>query len=191
MGADLVDRADLVRRRADRACRRVDPRGERYDAPTAERPAARRGRGGASRCADRDAVCAVAARPVAHEARRHEERASGIVGRGARPAGLEDAGGIVVSDPQLFGDEHVRRYVETDGEVGYTWREGAPILILTVNGRKSGKEYSTPLIFGEDGDNYVLVGSQGGRPQHPDWYLNLAENPEVRVQVKADKFHAR
>jgi proline iminopeptidase len=96
-----------------------------------------------------------------------------------------------VSDSTLFGAEHVRRYVETDGEVGYTWREGAPILILTVNGRKSGKQYSTPLIFGEDGDNYVIVGSQGGAPQHPDWYLNLAETPEVGVQVKADKFRAR
>jgi len=96
-----------------------------------------------------------------------------------------------VSDPTLFGAEHVRRYVETDGEVGYIWREGAPILILTVSGRKSGQEYSTPLIFGEDGDNYVIVGSQGGTPQHPDWYLNLAETPEVGVQVKADKFRAR
>ena len=96
-----------------------------------------------------------------------------------------------MSDPTLFGAEHVRRYVETDGEVGYIWREGAPILILTVNGRKSGQEYSTPLIFGEDGDNYVIVGSQGGTPQHPDWYLNLAETPEVGVQVKADKFRAR
>ena len=96
-----------------------------------------------------------------------------------------------MSDPTLFGAEHVRRYVETDGEVGYTWREGAPILILTVNGRKSGKEYATPLIFGEDGDNYVIVGSQGGAPQHPDWYLNLAETSEVGVQVKADKFRAR
>lgn len=91
----------------------------------------------------------------------------------------------------LFGDEHVRRYVETDGEVGYIWREGSPILILTVTGRKSGKEYSTPLIFGEDDGNYVIVGSQGGRPHHPDWYLNLAANPEVGVQVKADKFRAR
>jgi deazaflavin-dependent oxidoreductase (nitroreductase family) len=92
---------------------------------------------------------------------------------------------------ELFGDEHVRRYVETDGEEGYIWRDGAPILILTVTGRKSGKEYSTPLIFGRDGDNYVIVASQGGRPQHPDWYLNLVENPEVGVQVKADKFRAR
>jgi deazaflavin-dependent oxidoreductase (nitroreductase family) len=96
-----------------------------------------------------------------------------------------------VSDANLYGAEHVRRYVETDGEVGYIWREGAPILILTVNGRKSDKEYSTPLIFGEDGGNYVIVGSQGGAPQHPDWYLNLAETPEVGVQVKADKFRAR
>ncbi len=69
-----------------------------------------------------------------------------------------------MSDDNLFGDEHVRRYVETDGEVGYIWREGSPILILTMTGRKSGKEYSTPLIFGADGGNYVIVGSKGGRP---------------------------
>ncbi len=90
----------------------------------------------------------------------------------------------------LFGQEHVRRYVETDGEVGYVWREGAPILILTFAGRKTGKEYSTPLIFGRDGDRYVIVASQGGRPEHPNWYLNLAANPEVRVQVKGDVFRA-
>ena len=96
-----------------------------------------------------------------------------------------------MSDTELFGEEHVRRYVETDGEVGYTWREGAPILILTVTGRKSGKEYSTPLIFGEDGARYAVVASQGGRPEHPDWYMNLVAHPEVGVQVKADRFRAR
>lgn len=93
--------------------------------------------------------------------------------------------------PSLFGDEHVRRYVETDGEVGYSWREGAPILILTAAGRRTGTEYSAPLIFGRDGDDYVLVASQGGRPTHPDWYLNLVANPEVRAQVKGDVFRAR
>ncbi|HEY5057434.1 MAG TPA: nitroreductase family deazaflavin-dependent oxidoreductase [Gaiellaceae bacterium] len=91
----------------------------------------------------------------------------------------------------LFGAEHVAKYVETDGEIGYLWREGSPILILTVTGRKSGKEYSTPLIFGEDDGRYVIVASQGGRPTHPDWYLNLAAEPEVGVQVKADRFRAR
>jgi deazaflavin-dependent oxidoreductase (nitroreductase family) len=91
----------------------------------------------------------------------------------------------------LFGEEHVRRYIETDGEVGYIWREGSPILLLTVTGRKSGTEYTTPLIFGRDGESYVLVASQGGRPKHPDWYLNLAAHPEVGVQVKGDTFRAR
>ena len=96
-----------------------------------------------------------------------------------------------MSENFLFGQEHVNRYRETNGEEGHIWREGAPILILTVNGRKSGKEYSTPLIFGEDGGNHVIVASQGGTPGHPDWYLNLVETPEVGVQVKADKFRAR
>jgi F420H(2)-dependent quinone reductase len=95
-----------------------------------------------------------------------------------------------VSDFSLFGAEHVKKYVETNGEVGYLWN-GAPILILTTTGRKSGEERSTPLIFGRDGDDYVLVASQGGRPQHPHWYRNLVEQPEVQLQVKDDRFRAR
>ena len=88
-----------------------------------------------------------------------------------------------MSDANLFGAEHVRRYVETDGEVGYIWREGAPILILTVKGRKSGKEYSTPLIFGEDGGNYVIVGSQGGAPQHPAAEATRPSAPDYAAQT--------
>ncbi len=90
-----------------------------------------------------------------------------------------------------FGDEHVRVYRETDGEVGYVWKEGSSILLLTHSGRRSGREYTTPLIFGRDGEHLVLVASQGGSPGHPDWYLNLVANPEVGVQVKADRFRAR
>jgi len=96
-----------------------------------------------------------------------------------------------MSGAELFGEEHVRRYIETDGEVGYIWREGSPTLLLTVTGRTSGTEYTTPLIFGRDGDDLVLVASQGGRPNHPDWYLNLVAHPEVGVQVKGDRFRAR
>jgi deazaflavin-dependent oxidoreductase (nitroreductase family) len=90
-----------------------------------------------------------------------------------------------------FGDEHVRVYQETDGDVGYVWKEGSSILLLTHAGRKTGREYTNPLIFGRDGDDFVLVASQGGSPEHPDWYLNLVANPEVGVQVKADRFRAR
>jgi deazaflavin-dependent oxidoreductase (nitroreductase family) len=64
-------------------------------------------------------------------------------------------------------------------------------LILTTTGRKSGEQRSTPLIFGRSGDDYVIVASQGGRPRHPSWYLNLSANPAVQLQVKADKFRAR
>ncbi|MGE5689584.1 MAG: nitroreductase family deazaflavin-dependent oxidoreductase [Pseudomonadota bacterium] len=91
----------------------------------------------------------------------------------------------------LFGDEHVRRYLETDGEVGYRWRNGAPILILTTTGRKSGEPRLRPLIFGEDDGRYVVVASQGGAPAHPNWYLNLRTNPDVHVQIRGDRFAAR
>lgn len=91
----------------------------------------------------------------------------------------------------LFGAEHVRRYLETDGEVGYRWRNDAPILILTTRGRRSGEERLRPLIFGEDDGRYVIVASQGGAPRHLDWYLNLSADPTVHVQIKGDRFAAR
>jgi proline iminopeptidase len=91
----------------------------------------------------------------------------------------------------LFGEQHVERYRETDGEEGYIWREGAPILLLTTTGRSSGEPRTTPLIFGLDGDNPVIVASKGGAPEHPGWYRNLAKNPEVEVQIKGERFAAR
>jgi deazaflavin-dependent oxidoreductase (nitroreductase family) len=92
-------------------------------------------------------------------------------------------------DLSLFGDEHVRRYRETGGEVGYLWN-GVPTLILTTVGRKSGQPRDTPLIYAADGDDYVVIASQGGAPTHPQWYLNLRTNPDVHVQVRADRFAA-
>ena len=90
----------------------------------------------------------------------------------------------------LFGQEHVQRYQETDGEEGHVWRNGTTTLLLTTTGRKSGKQYTTPLIYTFDGDNPVIVASQGGTPDNPDWYLNLVANPHVDVQIKGEKFHA-
>jgi deazaflavin-dependent oxidoreductase (nitroreductase family) len=91
----------------------------------------------------------------------------------------------------LYGEEHVRRYRATDGEEGYIWREGSTILLLTTTGRNTGNESATPLIFGLDGDNPVIVASQGGAPEHPGWYRNLAKSPEVGVQIKGERFRAR
>jgi deazaflavin-dependent oxidoreductase (nitroreductase family) len=91
----------------------------------------------------------------------------------------------------LFGDEHVRRYRETGGEVGHEWREGSTILLLTTTGRKSGEPRTTPLIYAADGDRYVIVASKGGAPAHPGWYENLAKTPEVELQVRDEVFPAR
>jgi deazaflavin-dependent oxidoreductase (nitroreductase family) len=90
----------------------------------------------------------------------------------------------------LFGQDHVDRYVNTDGEVGHEWR-GTTTLILTTTGRRSGEERSTPLIYQRHGDDYLVVASKGGSPEPPAWYLNLQAHPEVRVQVKGDRFAAR
>jgi deazaflavin-dependent oxidoreductase (nitroreductase family) len=90
----------------------------------------------------------------------------------------------------LFGQEHVRRYLETDGAEGHEW-QGVPTLILTTTGRHSGQRRSTPLIYRRHGDDYLVVASRGGAPEHPAWYLNLRDDPEVTVQVKGDRFNAR
>jgi proline iminopeptidase len=92
---------------------------------------------------------------------------------------------------QLYGQEHVQRYRETGGEVGHIWKEGSTVLLLTTKGRKTGKETTTPLIYAEDGDRYVVVASQGGAPTHPGWYRNLVRHVEVEVQVEDDVFFAR
>jgi proline iminopeptidase len=91
----------------------------------------------------------------------------------------------------LFGDAHIRRYRETGGEVGHIWRNGSKILLLTTKGRSTGEPRTTPLIYEEDGDRYVIVASKGGAPQHPGWYRNLSQDPEVELQVKDEVFPAR
>jgi deazaflavin-dependent oxidoreductase (nitroreductase family) len=95
-----------------------------------------------------------------------------------------------VADRSLFGAEHVRRYRETGGEVGHIWN-GVPTLLLSTTGRRSGEERTTPLIYGQNGDAYVVVASKGGHPTHPAWYLNLVAEPKVELQVTADRFPAR
>jgi deazaflavin-dependent oxidoreductase (nitroreductase family) len=86
--------------------------------------------------------------------------------------------------------DHIEDYVTSDGAKGHRWR-GMNTLLLTTRGRKSGLLRRTALIYGRDGDNYLVVASNGGAARHPQWYLNLATNPEVEVQAGADRFAAR
>jgi deazaflavin-dependent oxidoreductase (nitroreductase family) len=91
----------------------------------------------------------------------------------------------------LFGDQHVQRYRETGGEVGHRWKRGSKILLLTTNGRKTGEPRTTPLIYEDDGDRYVIVASKGGTPENPGWYRNLEKDPNVELQVLDEVFPAR
>jgi deazaflavin-dependent oxidoreductase (nitroreductase family) len=115
---------------------------------------------------------------------RMSEQADGT--GGADAAGAAD----VVDSPTDWVNKHIKNYVATDGEQGHVIQAGAPVLLLTVVGRRTGVLRRTALIYGRDGENYVVVASAGGAPGHPAWYLNLAANGEVQVQVLAEKFTA-
>jgi deazaflavin-dependent oxidoreductase (nitroreductase family) len=93
-------------------------------------------------------------------------------------------------DITLLGEEHVRRYQETDGEVGYMWN-GATTLLLTTTGRTTGQARTTPLIFARDGNDYLVVASMGGAPQHPNWYENLKVNADAHIQVPGEHLDVR
>lgn len=94
-----------------------------------------------------------------------------------------------MSDDDLFGQEHVKAYIDTDGERGHDWK-GTQCLLLTTTGRRSGQPRVMPLIYAEDDGRQVVVASKGGAPEHPAWYLNLSSDSEVEVQVKGDRFPA-
>jgi deazaflavin-dependent oxidoreductase (nitroreductase family) len=85
--------------------------------------------------------------------------------------------------------EHTRRYVESEGKDGYMWR-GVPTLVLTTLGSKTKRLRRNALIFGRDGDAYVVVASYGGAPDHPSWYKNLRAEPKVSIQVGPDVIEA-
>jgi len=92
-------------------------------------------------------------------------------------------------------EAHLDLYQRTNGAEGHLVdfsRAGGsaetPCLILKTIGRRSGEAKLLPLIYGEDGDNFVIVASKGGAPKHPAWYLNLDANPEVGFQVGDKKY---
>jgi deazaflavin-dependent oxidoreductase (nitroreductase family) len=74
---------------------------------------------------------------------------------------------------------------------GETTRDGIPLVLLTITGRKSGERRVTPLAVQEDGDRLLVVGSMGGASRNPQWYENLKANPDVEVEYKGRQFRAR
>ena len=95
----------------------------------------------------------------------------------------------IKDSPLNWVADHIKRYVDTQGEDGHDWN-GTQILLLTTTGRKSGDLRRCALIYGKDGDDFIIVASRGGDPNHPLWYLNLVAEPQVTIQVKGDVFPA-
>ena len=88
---------------------------------------------------------------------------------------------------------HAQLYEATDGRIGKSigpMALGQSTLLLSVTGRKSGLVRTTPLVYFEDGDNYVVVGSDGAARRDPQWWKNLQKNPRATVRVGRNKFSA-
>src|SRR5205823_1701946 len=107
-------------------------------------------------------------------------------GRGREIAATDEP----VDSPVGWVAAHTKQYVATNGAEGHLWN-GVPTLLLTTTGRRSGQPRRTALIYGRDGDRYLVVASKGGAAEHPQWYLNLREQPEVALQVGAERLRAR
>ena len=91
---------------------------------------------------------------------------------------------------QDFNESIIKEFRANGGKVGGQFA-GAPLLILSTTGAKSGKTRENPLAYLADEDRYVIFASYAGSPQNPPWYHNLLANPEVTVEVNDQKFRAR
>jgi F420H(2)-dependent quinone reductase len=78
-------------------------------------------------------------------------------------------------------------YRRTGGKVGGSMA-GAPVLLLTTTGRKSGRPWTVPVIYQPDGDHWVLIASNGGNPKHPGWWLNLSAHPDAAIEIGRDTY---
>lgn len=89
-----------------------------------------------------------------------------------------------------FNQSIIREFRENKGVVGGDF-EGAPMMILTTTGAKTGLTRENPLVFSRDGERYIIIASYAGAPKNPPWYYNLVANPEVGVEVGNERFTAR
>jgi deazaflavin-dependent oxidoreductase (nitroreductase family) len=89
-----------------------------------------------------------------------------------------------------FNRSVIEEFRANQGRVGGPF-EGAPMMLLTTTGAKSGMARTSPVVYTRDGERFVVIASKAGAPTHPDWYRNLVANPEVVVEVGEETFSAR
>ena len=89
----------------------------------------------------------------------------------------------------MTNEEVIAEFRANGGRVGGHW-EGRDLLLLTTFGRRTGRAYTTPVVYTREAERLLVYASQGGSPVHPDWYLNLVANPAVVVEVGVERYDA-
>ena len=84
----------------------------------------------------------------------------------------------------------IEEFRANEGRVGGSF-QGAPMLLLTTTGRRTGERRTNPMMYLADGDRLLVFASKGGAPTHPDWYHNLVADPQVTVEVGTESYQAR
>jgi deazaflavin-dependent oxidoreductase (nitroreductase family) len=108
-----------------------------------------------------------------------------------KPNGLDRPSTVKII--KIMSSVHTWVYRKSGGRLGRKWRvgsalrHGVPICLVTTTGRKSGEPRTVPLLHLADGANVVLVASQGGLPNNPQWYGNVVADPHVEVDFKGTK----
>jgi F420H(2)-dependent quinone reductase len=101
---------------------------------------------------------------------------------------------VAIANPliKLMSRLNTWAYRATGGRLGGRFRGGAPVMLLTTVGCKTGTRHTTPLLYLRDGDRVVTVASKGGMDHHPLWYRNLVANSDVEVQIgkRVERMHA-
>jgi deazaflavin-dependent oxidoreductase (nitroreductase family) len=95
-----------------------------------------------------------------------------------------------VADMNEFNRKVIDEFHANGGVVGGPF-EGSPMILIHHRGVKSGKEYTSPLVYSRDGDNYVIIASKGGAPEDPQWFRNLVANPDTTAEVGIEQFPVR
>ncbi len=95
-----------------------------------------------------------------------------------------------MTERQQFNLKVIDEFRANGGRVGKPF-EGMPMVLLTVTGAKSGKTYTTPLVYSKDGNRFVIIASMAGAPNNPDWYHNIKANPTVTLEIGTERFQAK
>ena len=94
------------------------------------------------------------------------------------------------ADMKTFNQQVIEEFRANGGKVGGRF-EGAPMLLLTTTGAKTGRRLTSPLVYAQDGDRLLIFASKAGAPTNPPWHHNLVANPTVTVELPGDTFRAR